>query len=45
MIAALFVLLYTALAAFSIWLVWQFVYAFVRIARSLEDIAATYRRK
>jgi hypothetical protein len=45
MIAALFVLIYIALAAFSFWLAWQFVYAFVSIARSLEDIAATYRRK
>jgi hypothetical protein len=44
MFAALLILIYIAIAASSFWLAWQFVYAFVSIARSLEDIAATYRR-
>jgi hypothetical protein len=37
------VLIYIGLAAFTLWLAWQFVRAFTRIARSLEDIATTYR--
>ena len=45
MIAASFAfLIYIAIAGFSFWLAWQFVQAFVSIARSVEDIAATYRR-
>lgn len=37
------VLIYIAVAAFTLWLAWRFVQAFTSIARSLEDIAATYR--
>jgi ABC-type uncharacterized transport system fused permease/ATPase subunit len=37
------VLIYIGVAAFTLWLAWQFVQAFTSIARSLEDIAATYR--
>ena len=36
-------LIYIGVAGFTLWLAWQFVEAFTRIARSLEDIAATYR--
>ena len=36
-------LIYICVAGFSLWLAWQFVQAFTSIARSLEDIAATYR--
>jgi hypothetical protein len=36
-------LIYVSVAAFGLWLAWQFVQAFISIARSLEDIAATYR--
>lgn len=43
-IASFAILIYIGIAAFSFWLAWQLVYAFVSIARSLEDIAATYRR-
>ena len=35
--------IYIAIAGFGLWLAWQFVTAFVSIARSLEDIATTYR--
>jgi hypothetical protein len=38
-----FFLIYIGVAAFTLWLAWQFVQAFTSIARSLEDIAATYR--
>ena len=45
MIAFSFVfLIYIVVAGFGLWLAWQFVQAFISIARSLEDIAATYRR-
>jgi hypothetical protein len=37
------VVIYLAAAVFTLWLAWQFVQAFISIARSLEDIAATYR--
>jgi hypothetical protein len=37
-------LLYASIAAFALWLASRFVEAFASIARSLEDIAATYRR-
>jgi hypothetical protein len=37
-------LIYLGVAAFTLWLAWQFVQAFTSIAHSLEDIAATYRR-
>jgi hypothetical protein len=44
MIAASFIfLIYIGVAGFGLWLAWQFVQAFTSIARSLEDIAATYR--
>ena len=36
-------LIYIGVAGFTLWLAWQFVQAFTSIARSLEDIAATYR--
>jgi hypothetical protein len=36
-------LTYIGVAGFALWLAWQFVQAFTSIARSLEDIAATYR--
>jgi hypothetical protein len=43
MIAFSFVfLIYIVVAGFGLWLAWQFVQAFISIARSLEDIAATY---
>jgi hypothetical protein len=35
--------IYIGVAVFTLWLAWQFVQAFTSIARSLEDIAATYR--
>jgi hypothetical protein len=34
-------LIYIGGAGFGLWLAWQFVHAFISIARSLEDIAAT----
>jgi len=44
MIFGVFVyLICIGVAAIGLWLAWQFVQAFVSIARSLEDIAATYR--
>lgn len=43
MIGFFLVLVYIGVAAFTLWLGWQFVQAFTSIARSLEDIAATYR--
>ena len=43
-LSVFFVLIYIGVAAFTLWLAWQFVQAFTSIARSLEDIAATYRR-
>ena len=36
-------LIYIGVFGFGLWLAWQFVQAFISIARSLEDIAATYR--
>ena len=45
MIFGVFVyLICIGVAAIGLWLAWQFVQAFVSISRSLEDIAATYRR-
>ena len=38
-----FFLIYIGVAGFTLWLAWQFVQAFISIARSFEDIAATYR--
>ncbi len=39
----LILFIYVVVAGFGLWLAWQFVSAFASIARSLEDIAATYR--
>ena len=36
-------LLYASVAAFGLWLASRFVQALTSIARSLEDIATTYR--
>lgn len=38
-----FFFIYIGVAGFMLWLAWQFVQAFISIARSLDDIAATYR--
>jgi hypothetical protein len=44
MIAFSFVfLIYIVVAGFGLWLAWQFVQAFISIARSLEVIGARYR--
>jgi hypothetical protein len=44
MIAFSFVfLIYIVVAGFGLWLAWQFVQAFISIARSLEDIGTRYR--
>ena len=43
-LSSFFSLIYIGVAGFGLWLAWQFVQAFISIARSLEDIAATYRR-
>jgi len=40
---AFVILIYIGVAGFGFWLAWQFVQAFISIARSLENIAATYR--
>ena len=39
-----FFLIYAGVAAFGLWLASRFVEAFLSIARSLEDMAATYRK-
>ena len=39
----LFPLLYVGVVGLGLWLGWRFVEAFISIARSLEDIALTYR--
>lgn len=41
--SSLLLVVYAGFLAFMLWLAWQFVQSFARIAQSLEEIAITYR--